>query len=1743
MNIPQLLRICFVLLLLHGDAIAQPHRVLGRDVLFDPNPLSAMKAMSPRSDTLYAYLHVRAFPAFAARQQWSGYGITLREYLGDSVFAALIAPVLSDFPDIIDGIALPGPEMKIDSSLLQVRTPRVTVLASCDPDISHAAVANWIRRYGGKLRPQKWEQEHLYEIDFPQSQLLSAATWYGLQWLQPSVSIKALDLDSKASLGASVVSAAPAFGGFGLLGSGVVIGHGDNCSGIYHVDQQDRVINHNYGAKTNHGVLVNGLIGGQGFMDPAGMGIARKSSFVSFFFDEVILMKRSIYSAYNVSLTNNSYRADRRDLCAYSGVYDALSANLDKLSQANPAQLDVFAASNDGVSVCSPYPAGYYTISGGFQTAKNILTVGSCSRDLILANSSSRGPLKDGRLKPEVIAPGHGIYCPIPDNSYMYEYGTSLACPQAVGILALLTERYRQLRGGTPPGALLKALAINGATDMGRPGPDYWYGFGLMNARRSLAMIDSARIIEDVMNDPSRTISFRVSVPPGIAQLKVLLYYHDTAASPASVRQLVNDLDLRLVGPDATAHYPLVLNPAPDRVSDLAREGVDRLNNVEQIVISQPQSGDYILQVSAHELPQPGQRFYVVYDFVPQELKILSPAAMEAVRDSTDVFFYWSSTDTTNPIQVQFSEDGLSWSDLVSLPGTARMYKWMPSGIASGNCRLRITQGALKDESGPFVINTQSKLSLSPDQCPGSVSFTWTDVRGAANYVILQKKGADFVAIDTVAASVRSYSVFGLNRDSQYYFSVQPLLSKRGGYRANALSVRPNKGSCSAAPPGNLAIEGVEPTIGRQYTSSAFSKSTMLKAHIRNLDVVPRNYRIRYNLNGTGWKVLDGFRIAALDTDIVSVDTVDLSAVGSYSLVMMVQNKDILDPYRLNDTFRTLIRNVANDTVFLHTPVVEDFENFPNAIYHSERVAFDLTERWDYRNNSDTGRLSTRAPVSVFSGSLGSVSLDADRNQKGVVNYFSGVFNLSAYDTSADEIRFDYDYVLRGVPANIDSNRVWVRGSDQYPWIPMTAYKPNAGRQRAGTLSLRDLFRRYGQNFSGSTQVLFVQSDTSVIAGDEMGTGLSIDNFRLFKVKKDVLISRLRSPLPEECSGASAPVRIQLRNGVPVAASGITLYYRLDNGPVVSEALSAVLSADDSLEYTFTEWLPILSKGVHDLQVWLQMPGDEYTENDTLKIRYHISDAVTAFPLLDDLEGDSSSWYVSGVNASWEQGIPQSEVIDTAASGSRCWKTNLSGSYNSSERSYLVSPCLNTSGMKLPMLSFSMSFDMEDCFPDRCDYLTMEYSVDQGQTWQLLGRRAEGTNWYNKYGDYWSGSFLRWHAASIALPKAPVLKLRFAFVSDRSSTKAGVSIDDIHIYDRIGITGSPLDGNDLRSTAQFVDSAGWTHLYRDSFIVASITNAEGSSVSATQYDQSVATDEVQQQYTPSRSWNIQFDASDYTARRVRLYLEDSALNYFWTQRSCASCTRAQDVYRMGITRFDGPNNDDQLANNDSAVSSFIRPGDIRWVPYDKGYYAEFSSIPRAEFWLNDGGITHNVPLNKPYVVLRAQRFGRYSNLIQWYSTIDLEMDRYTLQQSWDSTQFSSVANRPAAGSGTYREEHEVFLKYDQSIYYRILGFTKDGQSFYSAVKRVDGQRPEGVMDVYPVPSKDGMLYVRWNAPAGTKMPLRIFDMTGRIVYDDVLTSAAWLMVQQLDLRHLMKGTYWLRLEWWEQPLNYRIQLF
>ncbi|MFA5238758.1 MAG: S8 family serine peptidase [Phycisphaerae bacterium] len=346
----------------------------------------------------------------------------------------------------------------------------------------------------------------------------------------------------------------------------------------------------------------------------------------------------------------------------YFGQYDSDVSDWDDLCYNAPYYLPFRAAGNDrndgaptdGTTFeyynypkwrtkaydpeTDPYDDGWD--NGGFDTimnisnAKNIMTVGAVDdavtggvRDIseaAMSIFSGWGPTDDGRVKPDIVTNGMDLYSSFSgsDTSYGTYSGTSMAAPGAAGAAMLLVDYYDRLfpyqamRAST-----IKALIIHTADDIGNTGPDYKFGWGLMNAEAAAIQIkdhndspDANKIVEDVLDDVNtvRTYTFEFGTAGSI---KATLCWTDPPAAAVTgldnnSPRLINDLDLRIIDPNGLiTHFPFVLNPASPAVT--ATTGDNTIDNVEQVLIDSPTApGSYTVQVSYKALLTNGQQDY-----------------------------------------------------------------------------------------------------------------------------------------------------------------------------------------------------------------------------------------------------------------------------------------------------------------------------------------------------------------------------------------------------------------------------------------------------------------------------------------------------------------------------------------------------------------------------------------------------------------------------------------------------------------------------------------------------------------------------------------------------------------------------------------------------------------------------------------------------------------------------------------------------------------------------------------------------------------------------------------------------------------------------------------------------------------------------------------------------------------------------------------------------------------------------
>ena len=245
-------------------------------------------------------------------------------------------------------------------------------------------------------------------------------------------------------------------------------------------------------------------------------------------------------------------------------------------------------------------------------TAKNVITVGGHKNRYSGAPDemyywSSRGPTDDGRIKPDLVAPGDYVRsCKAQEassaggswsNTWYMEYsGTSMATP-AAGSSALVREYLTEVIGRqAPQGSLVKALLILGAKDMGaRDIPNDDEGWGRIDLVQSLIPEGEVGIFVD---DRSRIRSgevveytFDVNSPGN--EFKAVLTWSDYPGSSSSTVQLRNDLDLEVISPDGTTYKGNVFTNGRSTQGG----SKDSVNNVEVVALDSTSQGIWTIRV------------------------------------------------------------------------------------------------------------------------------------------------------------------------------------------------------------------------------------------------------------------------------------------------------------------------------------------------------------------------------------------------------------------------------------------------------------------------------------------------------------------------------------------------------------------------------------------------------------------------------------------------------------------------------------------------------------------------------------------------------------------------------------------------------------------------------------------------------------------------------------------------------------------------------------------------------------------------------------------------------------------------------------------------------------------------------------------------------------------------------------------------------------------------------------------
>ncbi|MBN1343477.1 MAG: S8 family serine peptidase [Phycisphaerae bacterium] len=812
----------------------------------------------------HVVVRLAAIPSAQEREAMAAEGIQLLRYLGDNAFFARIsggekaandakaagvtaacgiqaewkqAPMIlrGQFPAYARGnapavggrVAADGenPDGEIDAVAL-------CVLLHPDVDVDLQGSAA-ITRHGGQVRGIV-RSINMIMACMPAANVAALAAEDVVQWVEPPLPPLGPTNDSNRVLTqADVVQAAP----YSLTGAGVNVLVFD--AGKAHAAHQDfggRLTTRDDSSTIDHATHVAGTIGGSGARSGGQYrGMAPGVTMQSYGIEpsgwltppdilytnpgDIEQDYEEAINTYGAEIANNSIGtnvAHRPTLpCEWEGDYGTTSQLIDSIVRGSlGAPMRVIFANGNERGNTGRCGTSYHTTAPP-ACAKNHITVGAVnSNDDSMTDFSSWGPTDDGRLKPDIVAPGcqsdgdNGVTSTSSNGGYVVMCGTSMATPTVTGLCALLLETYKYLYIGDPLplNSTLKVLLAHNAVDLGNPGPDYKFGYGSVRIQDTITFMygEYSRYLTGSVDQDGEAYYF-VEVPAGATELKVTMAWDDPPGAVNTTPELVNDLDLVAISPGgASVHYPWTLDPGNGDAPAIRTQRDDR-NNIEQVVVDAPAAGVWTIKVIGYAVPEGPQTYSLAA--TPAMFRPTPPVATHS--------FCSAVQDTTVAIELQATDDGIPdppgalTSVITSLPQHGSLsdpyagtISAVPYALAAGGSIVRYTPdpgyigpdrfthkandgglpywGGDSREATVSIILTMALsapvLAPEPEMTNGtSNTVDWSGVPEADRYLVQCAQDSGFTQILSTSnwVSELTHAFAGLTLCQTYWYRVQ----------------------------------------------------------------------------------------------------------------------------------------------------------------------------------------------------------------------------------------------------------------------------------------------------------------------------------------------------------------------------------------------------------------------------------------------------------------------------------------------------------------------------------------------------------------------------------------------------------------------------------------------------------------------------------------------------------------------------------------------------------------------------------------------------------------------------------------------------------------------------------------------------------------------------------------------------------------------------------------------------------
>lgn len=315
-----------------------------------------------------------------------------------------------------------------------------------------------------------------------------------------------------------------------------------------------------------------------------------------------------------------------------------------------------------------------------------------------------------------------------------------------------------------------------------------------------------------------------------------------------------------------------------------------------------------------------------------------------------------------------------------------------------------------------------------------------------------------------------------------------------------------------------------------------------------------------------------------------------------------------------------------------------------------------------------------------------------------------------------------------------------------------------------------------------------ITSVDAKITASTYGRGIWQSSIPVILADNDIALIDVVEPTSSISCDNISPI-IKVKNNGLNTVSQINIDYSVDNTPY-NQSWSGSLSSNQTIDITLNDVL--VNKGIHTLDITTSIENDTYSDNNEGTVTFYKNDNDDTPNVINNFENTEDEWVVitSGTTENlWQMASPggTSTLLTTVASGTKAYITNPNGNYTDYTTSNLVSPCYNLTTIQNPVMRFKLAFDLEEDW----DVLYVQYSIDNGLNWQVLGT-ASDPNWYNNssseneltIGGQWSGTNTTLQEYSYDLSdftNESQIMFRFHFASDQLVNGEGALIDDFVI--------------------------------------------------------------------------------------------------------------------------------------------------------------------------------------------------------------------------------------------------------------------------------------------------------------------------------------------------------------------------